>query len=185
MSAAQFTRRRLLQGSAMAAALAGAGTFFGPFQHNRAYAQAKPIKLGLTCDASGQYGASGAGRPARHPHRHRGGERQGRRARAQGRVDHGRHRDEPRRRQPRRRALHHPRGLPDPDRRAAFRRRQRDHAGREQIRHHLPQHELLGAERGRRELLARQVRVGRQRHQLLEGLGQERRRTRSARTGCF
>src|SRR5687767_15333933 len=54
-----ITKRRLLQGSAMAAALAGTGSFFGPFQHNRAYAQAKPIKLGLTCDASGQYGASG------------------------------------------------------------------------------------------------------------------------------
>ena len=59
MSATRFTRRRLLQGSAMAAALTGPGTFFGPFQHNRAYAQAKPIRLGLTCDASGQYGASG------------------------------------------------------------------------------------------------------------------------------
>jgi len=59
MSAAQFTRRRVLQGSAMAAALAGAGSFTGAFRHNRAYAQAKPIKLGLTCDASGQYGASG------------------------------------------------------------------------------------------------------------------------------
>ena len=41
------------------AALAGAGTFFGPWTHNRAYAQSKPIKLGLTCDASGQYGNSG------------------------------------------------------------------------------------------------------------------------------
>ena len=35
-------------------------------------------------------------------------------------------------RQPRRRALHHPGGLHDPDRRGAFRRRQRDHPGRGQ-----------------------------------------------------
>src|SRR5918992_5525019 len=55
----EFTRRRLLQGSAMAAALAGSGSFLGPWSHNRAYAQSKPIKLGLTCDASGQFGNSG------------------------------------------------------------------------------------------------------------------------------
>ena len=53
------SRRRLLQGSAMAAALAGTGTFFGPWGQNRAFAQNKPLKLGLTCDASGQYGNSG------------------------------------------------------------------------------------------------------------------------------
>ena len=54
-----LTKRRFLQGSAMAAALAGTGGFIGPWTHNRAYAQGKPIKLGLTCDASGQYGNSG------------------------------------------------------------------------------------------------------------------------------
>ncbi|QCI69293.1 ABC transporter substrate-binding protein [Phreatobacter stygius] len=45
----------------MAAALAGAGSFFGPWKANRVWAQGakKPIKLGLTCDASGQYGNSG------------------------------------------------------------------------------------------------------------------------------
>src|SRR5215207_2390394 len=59
MSNAGFTRRGLLQGSAVGTALAGAGAFFGPWTHNRAYAQGKPIKLGLTCDASGQYGNSG------------------------------------------------------------------------------------------------------------------------------
>ena len=54
-----ITKRRFLQGSAMAAALAGTGGFVGPWTHNRAFAQGKPIKLGLTCDASGQYGNSG------------------------------------------------------------------------------------------------------------------------------
>ncbi|BBK30262.1 amino acid/amide ABC transporter substrate-binding protein (HAAT family) [Stella humosa] len=61
MSSTRISRRRVMQGSLMAAALAGGGTFFGPWKHNRVWAQgaAKPIKLGLTCDASGQYGASG------------------------------------------------------------------------------------------------------------------------------
>ncbi len=43
----------------MAAAAGGTATFFGPWKQNTAYAQAKPIKLGLTCDASGQFGNSG------------------------------------------------------------------------------------------------------------------------------
>jgi hypothetical protein len=43
----EITRRRLIGGSAMAAALAGTGAFFGPWRHNRAHAQGKPIKLGL------------------------------------------------------------------------------------------------------------------------------------------
>ncbi|BBK43887.1 hypothetical protein STVA_39070 [Allostella vacuolata] len=61
MSSTRISRRRVMQGSLMAAALAGGGTFFGPWKHTRVWAQgaAKPIKLGLTCDASGQYGASG------------------------------------------------------------------------------------------------------------------------------
>jgi branched-chain amino acid transport system substrate-binding protein len=61
MSEFRTTRRNLLKGSAMTAALAGTVAFFGPWQHNRVYAQGqkKPIKLGLTCDASGQYGNSG------------------------------------------------------------------------------------------------------------------------------
>lgn len=56
-----ISRRRVMQGSLMAAALAGGATMLGPWKHNRVWAQgaAKPIKLGLTCDASGQYGASG------------------------------------------------------------------------------------------------------------------------------
>ncbi len=61
MSKIKTSRRELLKGGAMAAALAGTGGFFGPWLHTRVYAQGqkKPIKLGLTCDASGQYGNSG------------------------------------------------------------------------------------------------------------------------------
>src|SRR5437762_11450933 len=54
-----ITRRRFVHGSTAAAALAGTAAFYGPWKHNRAFAQSKPIKLGLTCDASGQYGDSG------------------------------------------------------------------------------------------------------------------------------
>ena len=56
-----FSRRDVVKGSLMAAIAAGTATFFGPWQHNRVWAQGakKPIKLGLTCDASGQYGNSG------------------------------------------------------------------------------------------------------------------------------
>lgn len=57
---ASISRRTVLQGASVAA-VGGVGTFFGPWQHNRVWAQGakKPIKLGLTCDASGQYGNSG------------------------------------------------------------------------------------------------------------------------------
>lgn len=56
----QAPRRRFV--SAMGAALAGGGAFFGPWATNRVWAQsasAKPLVIGLTMDASGQYGASG------------------------------------------------------------------------------------------------------------------------------
>src|SRR6187401_1763221 len=60
-SVARPSRRGIVKGSLMAAAAAGAAAFYGPWQHNRVWAQGakKPIKLGLTCDASGQYGNSG------------------------------------------------------------------------------------------------------------------------------
>lgn len=54
MSKKGITRRRFVGGTVAAAGLTGATTFFGPWKHNTAYAQNKPIKLGLTCDASGQ-----------------------------------------------------------------------------------------------------------------------------------
>ena len=54
------SRRSVLKGSLMTASLAGVGVFYGPWEHNRAFAQGKkPIKLGLTNDASGQFGNSG------------------------------------------------------------------------------------------------------------------------------
>ncbi len=57
MNSTKLTRRGLL-GSAAGATVA----FFGPWKHNRVYAAAtdKPIKLGITSDASGQYANSGA-----------------------------------------------------------------------------------------------------------------------------
>jgi branched-chain amino acid transport system substrate-binding protein len=59
MSKKGISRRHFVGGTVAAAGLTGATTFFGPWKHNTVYAQNKPIKLGLTCDASGQYGDSG------------------------------------------------------------------------------------------------------------------------------
>ncbi|WP_280153343.1 ABC transporter substrate-binding protein [Piscinibacter sp. XHJ-5] len=58
------TRRKLLKASAWSLAAGGLGVapFFGPWKHNRAWAQTaqkKPLVVGLTMDASGQYAASG------------------------------------------------------------------------------------------------------------------------------
>ncbi len=52
----QLSRRHVLAGTALTGA-----TFFGPWKHNRVYAAAheKPIKIGLTHDASGQFANSG------------------------------------------------------------------------------------------------------------------------------
>lgn len=54
----KISRRKLLS----SAAAGGALTFMGPWTHNRVYAQssAKPIIIGTTTDASGQYANSGA-----------------------------------------------------------------------------------------------------------------------------
>ena len=58
MSTSKITRRQLLGTAAAAGAVT---TFFGPWKHNSALAQsAKPIKIGITSDASGQYANSGA-----------------------------------------------------------------------------------------------------------------------------
>jgi branched-chain amino acid transport system substrate-binding protein len=59
-------RRRVLKASALAIAASGAygvAPFFGPWRHNHVWSQAaqkKPLVIGLTMDASGQYGASGS-----------------------------------------------------------------------------------------------------------------------------
>ncbi len=56
-----LTRRGLLKTVGLAGAGAGAAVF-GPWKHNRVYAAAsdKPLKIGITSDASGQYANSGA-----------------------------------------------------------------------------------------------------------------------------
>ncbi len=56
----KVSRRELLKTSAFAGAAASVG-FMGPWTHNRVYASAsdKPIKIGLTHDASGQFANSG------------------------------------------------------------------------------------------------------------------------------
>jgi branched-chain amino acid transport system substrate-binding protein len=57
---ARPARRRFVAGAAAGAA--GIGTFFGPWKQHRAWAQSgqpKPLVIGLTMDASGQYAASG------------------------------------------------------------------------------------------------------------------------------
>ena len=59
------SRRRIVRATALTAATAGlygAAPFFGPWRHHHAWAQTaqkKPIVIGLTMDASGQYAASG------------------------------------------------------------------------------------------------------------------------------
>jgi len=59
------SRRSILKISALAVAtggIYGAAPFWGPWKHNHAWSQSgqkKPIVIGLTMDASGQYGASG------------------------------------------------------------------------------------------------------------------------------
>ena len=63
---ADASRRKLLKTTALAAAgagLYGVAPFHGPWKHNHAWAQAaakKPLVIGLTMDASGQYAASGS-----------------------------------------------------------------------------------------------------------------------------
>jgi branched-chain amino acid transport system substrate-binding protein len=61
MSSPKISRRKLLTTAGIAGAGAGA-TFFGPWKHNKVHAAAsdKPLKIGLTSDASGQYANSGA-----------------------------------------------------------------------------------------------------------------------------
>ena len=59
-ASAPDAKRRSMLGAAVATA--GAATFFGPWKANRVWAQSaqrKPLVIGLTMDASGQYAASG------------------------------------------------------------------------------------------------------------------------------
>ena len=61
MSGKLITRRRILRSAGLVTAGAGA-TVFGPWKHNRVYAAAsdKPLLIGITSDASGQFANSGA-----------------------------------------------------------------------------------------------------------------------------
>ena len=60
MPTSKISRRSFLQTSLLSGA-AGGAALFGPWKHNRVYAAAsdKPIKIGLTHDASGQFANSG------------------------------------------------------------------------------------------------------------------------------
>ncbi|MCP4306566.1 MAG: ABC transporter substrate-binding protein [bacterium] len=57
MSRKMVSRRTFFTASA---ALVAGASFAGPWKFNRAFAEDKPIKIGLTSDASGQYANSGA-----------------------------------------------------------------------------------------------------------------------------
>jgi branched-chain amino acid transport system substrate-binding protein len=59
MTKSTISRRGLLLSTGAAV---GAGAFYGPWRNNRVYAAAsdKPLKIGITSDASGQYANSGA-----------------------------------------------------------------------------------------------------------------------------
>jgi branched-chain amino acid transport system substrate-binding protein len=61
MASIKITRRSFLKKAGMTTLGAGA-VFYGPWKHNRVYASQtdKPILIGLTSDASGQYANSGA-----------------------------------------------------------------------------------------------------------------------------
>ena len=137
-------------------------------------AQKKPLVIGLTMDASGQYGASGADERLGRDDGDQGVQRQGRRARPDDRGDPHGHRDHAGHRLARRRADDHPQRGRVPGRRAALGRGQRDLAGGAEVRLRLPQHQLELAHRGRQGLPPRQVRLGRQRHQLRARDRQER-----------
>ena len=62
MSRRNLTRRSLLKKAGLLTAGVAATPFMGPWRYNRVYAAAtdKPIVIGLTSDASGQYANSGA-----------------------------------------------------------------------------------------------------------------------------
>ena len=59
MSKMKLNRRQLMT---TAAAAGGVSAFYGPWKHNSVWAAGadKPIKIGITSDASGQYANSGA-----------------------------------------------------------------------------------------------------------------------------
>ena len=116
----------------------------------------------------------GRRRAARRDDGDQGVQREGRRARPVDRGDPHGHRDHAGHRHAHRRADDHPQRSRLPDRRGALGRGQRDLAGGAEVRLRLPQHQLELAHRGRQGLPPGQVRLGRQRQQLLARDRQER-----------
>ena len=135
------------------AGLYGVAPFFGPWKTNHAWAQSaqkKPLVIGLTMDASAASTRASGGEErlgammAIKEFNAKGG--------VLGRHDRGDphgHRDDAGHRLARRRADDHAQRSGVPDRRAALGRRQRDLAGRAEVRLRLPQHQLELADRGR------------------------------------
>ena len=150
----------------------------------RTEARKKPIVIGITADASGQYANSGDSDKrgmlmAIKEWNAKGG--------VLGRPDQGgapRHRDHAGHRLARGRATDQAREGGVSRRRDELGRRERHLAGGAEIRRHLPQHQLELALRVGRELPPRQVRVGRQRHQLRPGQRQGRHRQVRQDAGC-
>ena len=154
-NARNASRRKILKTSALAVAgagLYGVAPFYGPWKANRAWAQSgqkKPLVIGLTMDASGQYGASGMDERlgamiAIREFNDKGG--------VLGRHDRGAahgHRDHAGHRLARRRAHDHAQRGRVPDRRAAFGRGQRHLAGGAEVRLRVLQHQLELAHRSR------------------------------------
>ena len=144
-----------------------------------------PPRLGAggAGQAAGHRPDDGRLRPVRRQRRHgaagrddghQGVQRQGRRAGPAHRGHPHGHRDHAGHRLARGRAHDQPQRRGLPDRRGALGRGQRHLAGGAEVRLHLPQHQLQLAHRIGQGLPPRQVRVGRQRHQLRAGHRQER-----------
>ena len=113
-------------------------------------------------------------RSARHADGRLRAQRARRRARAQGRDHPHRHRDNAGDGQPGGGTPDRPPRMRLPHRRGQLGGRERHLPGRPEVRHRVPEHQLQLAHRIRQELPPRQVRLGRKRHQLRPGRGQER-----------
>ena len=185
MKKREISRRGVLKGSADGRVIGGTGSFFGPWKHNRVWAQGaeKPIKLGLTWTPAASTATAARTTCAASAWRSRSSTP--RAACSAARSSRSQDTET----------------TPATGTRVAERLITREecalligalHSGvanaitqvAQQVRRDLPQHQLARADRGGRGLPPRQVRLGRQRHQLRQGHRQERDASRSARTGC-